>query len=255
VTAAKPRRPGLAPVGVVGEACETEAVSLALTRSEASAATEQVGWRYLLGALSTSVAVDSIAQAVSVATHAVEACGSNADAHLRLDVRPDRVDLTLMDTAQATTTARDVELAHVLTDVVRRLGLDVGGVSTASGSGRPVQAIEIAIDAMDIPAIRPFWKAALAYVDEVDAGEAVGALIDPVRQGPSIWFQQMDGPRVQRNRIHLDVTVSHDEAEARVAAAMEAGGRLVSDAHARSFWVLADAEGNEVCVCTWQDRD
>ncbi len=23
----------------------------------------------------------------------------------------------------------------------------------------------------------------------------------------------------------------------------------------RSFWVLADVEGNEVCVCTWQDRD
>ena len=22
-----------------------------------------------------------------------------------------------------------------------------------------------------------------------------------------------------------------------------------------SFWILADAEGNEACVCTWQDRD
>jgi 4a-hydroxytetrahydrobiopterin dehydratase len=159
-----------------------------------------------------------------------------------------------MDKVQGTTTALDVELAHVVTDVVRGLGLEVGGVSTASGSGRPVQAIEIAIDATDIPAIRPFWRAALAYVDEGDGGEADGALIDPVRQGPSIWFQQMVEPRVQRNRIHLDVTVSHDEAEARVAAAIEAGGRLVSDAHARSFWVLADVEGNEICVCAWQDR-
>jgi hypothetical protein len=26
--------------------------------------------------------------------------------------------------------------------------------------------LEMAIDAMDIPAIRPFWKAALAYTDE-----------------------------------------------------------------------------------------
>jgi 4a-hydroxytetrahydrobiopterin dehydratase len=226
-----------------------------MTRNEASAAVEQLGWRYLLGALSTSVAVDSIGQAVSVATQVVEACGANADAHLRMDVRPDRLDLTLMDKAKVTTTARDVELAHVLTDVVRGLGLDMGGVSTASSSGRPVQAIEIAIDAMDIPAIRPFWKAVLAYVDEQDGDEADGGLIDPVRQGPSIWFQQMDEPRVQRNRIHIDVTVSHDEAEARVAAAIEAGGRLVSEAHARSFWVLADVDGNEVCVCTWQDRD
>jgi 4a-hydroxytetrahydrobiopterin dehydratase len=64
----------------------------------------------------------------------------------------------------------------------------------------------------------------------------------------------MDAPRPQRNRIHLDVTVAHDEAETRVRAAVEAGGVLVSDAHARAFWVLADAEGNEACVCTWQDR-
>jgi 4a-hydroxytetrahydrobiopterin dehydratase len=65
----------------------------------------------------------------------------------------------------------------------------------------------------------------------------------------------MDAPRPQRNRIHLDVTVAHDEAEARVQTALAAGGVLVSAARARAFWILADAEGNEVCVCTWLDRD
>jgi 4a-hydroxytetrahydrobiopterin dehydratase len=80
-------------------------------------------------------------------------------------------------------------------------------------------------------------------------------LIDPTSQGPTIWFQQMDRPRPQRNRIHLDLTVPHDEAEARVQAALDAGGVLVSDAAARSFWILADVEGNEVCICTWQDRE
>jgi 4a-hydroxytetrahydrobiopterin dehydratase len=226
-----------------------------LTRGDASAAVEALGWRYLLGSLSTSVVVDSMAQGVSVAAEVVRACGAAADTHLRADVRPDRVDLTLMDQALVTTTTRDVELARVLTDVVRGLGLVTGGVSAATSPGRPVQAIEIGIDAMDIPAIRPFWKAVMAYVDERNNGEPDDGLIDPVRQGPTIWFQQMDHPRVQRNRIHFDVTVSHDEAEARVAAAIDAGGRLVNDAHARSFWVLADVEGNEVCVCTWQDRD
>ena len=49
--------------------------------------------------------------------------------------------------------------------------------------------------------------------------------------------------------------MAHDEAQARVKAALAAGGTLVNDSFARSFWVLADAEGNEVCVCTWQDRD
>jgi 4a-hydroxytetrahydrobiopterin dehydratase len=52
-----------------------------------------------------------------------------------------------------------------------------------------------------------------------------------------------------------DLAVAHDEAQARVRAALDAGGRLMDDSFARSFWVLADAEGNEVCVCTWTDRD
>jgi 4a-hydroxytetrahydrobiopterin dehydratase len=61
--------------------------------------------------------------------------------------------------------------------------------------------------------------------------------------------------RPQRNRVHFDITVAHDEAEARVSAAIAAGGQLIDDSFARSFWVLADAEGNEACVCTWTGRD
>jgi len=109
---------------------------------------------------------------------------------------------------------------------------------------------EVAIDAMDIAAVRPFWRALLGYVDDGD-----DALADPDRVGPAFWFQQMDAPRPQRNRIHLDVTVPHDVAAARVAAAVEAGGHVVSDERARAFWVLADPEGNEACICTWQDRE
>ena len=79
-------------------------------------------------------------------------------------------------------------------------------------------------------------------------------MVDPSRIGPTIWFQQMDEPRTERNRFHLDVVVPHDQADQRVAEAIAAGGRLVTDEYARSFWVLADADGNEACICTWQDR-
>jgi hypothetical protein len=34
-----------------------------------------------------------------------------------------------------------------------------------------------------------------------------------------------------------------------------AGGRLVTDEHAPEWWTLADAEGNEVDVATWMNRD
>jgi 4a-hydroxytetrahydrobiopterin dehydratase len=108
---------------------------------------------------------------------------------------------------------------------------------------------------MDIAAVRPFWRAVLAYTDEPGRDGPTSAIVDPLRRGPAVWFQQMDRPRPQRNRIHIDVSIAHDEADERLAAALAAGGTLVSADAARAFWVLADAEGNEACICTWQDRD
>ncbi|MDX6325266.1 MAG: 4a-hydroxytetrahydrobiopterin dehydratase, partial [Nocardioidaceae bacterium] len=61
--------------------------------------------------------------------------------------------------------------------------------------------------------------------------------------------------RPQRNRLHIDVLVPHDVAEQRIEAAVAAGGRVVNEREARAFWVLADPEGNEACICTWQDRE
>jgi 4a-hydroxytetrahydrobiopterin dehydratase len=117
--------------------------------------------------------------------------------------------------------------------------------------------LEIAIDALDIAAIRPFWQAVMGYGNEPgsDGTEPGAGLADPVGQGPTIWFQQMDEPRPQRNRIHFDVVVPHDETEHRIQAALAAGGRVTYDAEAPAFWVLADPEGNEACVCTWLARD
>jgi 4a-hydroxytetrahydrobiopterin dehydratase len=193
-----------------------------------------------------------VAEAAGVAAQLATA--DDADDHLRMDVRRDRLVLTLQSRDVAWPTARDVELARSISARVAELGLRTE--PDADGSGpRAAQVLEIAIDAMDIPSIRPFWKAVLGYVDFADDAGPTGALIDPLWEGPAIWFQQMDKPRPQRNRIHFDVAVPHDEAQRRLDAALAAGGTLVSDKAAPSFWVLADPEGNEICICTWQDRD
>ncbi len=213
-----------------------------------------IGWRYLLGVLAAAVPVRSLAQASETAAAAVAACGNDADGHLRVDLRPDRIELSVQTRALGAVTGRDTRLAHRIGAALAGLGLAPAD-ATSDGSGRPVQALELAIDAMDIPAIRPFWKAVLGYADEPGSDGGQDAIVDPAGQLPAIWFQQMAIPRPQRNRIHFDITVAHDEAEPRVRAALAAGGRLVDDSFARSFWVLADAEGNEVCVCTWTDRD
>jgi 4a-hydroxytetrahydrobiopterin dehydratase len=225
-----------------------------LSRAAASAAVADIGWSYLLGDLAVSVPVRSLAQGSALAAAAVAAGGADADGHLRVDLRPDRVELSVQDRKAGRATTRDAELAHRIAAAVAGLGL-TGSGSTSAESPRPVQALEMAIDALDIPGIQPFWKAVLGYADQFDGDDPSSAIVDPAGQLPALWFQQMDAPRPQRNRVHFDITVAHDEAEPRVRAALAAGGQLVDDSHARAFWVLADAEGNEVCVCTWTDRD
>jgi hypothetical protein len=79
--------------------------------------------------------------------------------------------------------------------------------------------------------------------DVAGRGGPEDGLIDPLGQGPAVWFQQMDAPRPQRNRIHFDISVPHDEAHQRIEATLAAGGKVLSDAEAPAFWVLADPEG------------
>ena len=225
-----------------------------LSRSEASDAVTRLGWRLVLGELRTEVRTGSLALAADVAARAATVAG--AEGHLRLDVRADRVLLSLQTAAAAWVTERDVELARNISTVVDETRLEtVSGVDLDGRGERAVQVLEIGIDALDAAAIRPFWRAVLGYVDEPGWSGPWDGLIDPLGQGPAVWFQRMDAPRSQRNRIHFDVSVPHDEAESRIGAALAAGGTLINDARAPAFWVLADAEGNEACVTTWQGRD
>ncbi len=224
-----------------------------LRRPEASEAVEGIGWRLVLGTLRAVVAVGSLGQGAEVAAAVVAACGDDADRHLRLDVRPARLMLTLQSQTVGAVTDTDVDLARRITEAVRAAGLTISPVG--QDTARATQLVEIAVDALDIPAVRPFWQAVFGYADQPGPDGPTDALIDPDAIGPAIWFQQMDQARPQRNRIHFDVSVPHDEAPRRVAAALAAGGRLLSDRRAPAFWVLADPEGNEVCVTTWQGRD
>jgi 4a-hydroxytetrahydrobiopterin dehydratase len=225
-----------------------------LSRSEASDAVTRLGWRLVLGELRTEVRTGSLVLAADVAARAATVPG--AEGHLRLDVRADRVLLSLQTAAAAWVTERDVELAHNISTVVDETRLEtVSGVDLNGGGERSVQVLEIGIDALDAAAIRPFWRAVLGYADEPGRFGPWDGLVDPLGQGPAVWFQRMDAPRPQRNRIHFDVSVPHDEAEPRIGAALAAGGALINDVKAPAFWVLADAEGNEACVTTWQGRE
>jgi 4a-hydroxytetrahydrobiopterin dehydratase len=220
-----------------------------LTSSQFQSRTDLPDWRIVLRRIEArfrATSFEAAAAFIGQIGGAAESAGHHPDVDLRY---PAVVHVSLTTHATYSLTDADVALATTISALAAEAGLTSEPLAAL--------AVEVAIDAMDIDAVRPFWKAVLGYDDEPppESGGQIVGLIDPMRIGPSFWFQQMDEPRPQRNRIHLDVIVAHDVAQQRVAAAVAAGGHIVSDKRARAFWVLADPEGNEACICTWQDRD
>ena len=155
-----------------------------------------------------------------------------------VDVRPEGVTVRLFTPEVQGLTGRDVDLARKISVAARELHLP------ADPAG--VQHVQIAIDALDIARVRPFWHAVLGY-DEAGDDD----LLDAHRRGPSVCFQQMDAERPQRNRIHIDIYVPRDQVGTRIAAVLAAGGSIVSDDNAPGWWTLADPEGNEADLAIW----
>ena len=143
-------------------------------------------------------------------------------------------------------TEDDVRVARRVSAVARDQGL------SADPSG--VQYLLIVPGAPNIAEITPFWRAVLGYKPRPDSPDE--DLVDPQDRGPGFWFEAMDQPRADGGgAIHVGIWVPHDQAEARVAAALAAGGRMVRDEFAPSWWTLADAAGNEADIATITGRD
>jgi 4a-hydroxytetrahydrobiopterin dehydratase len=191
-------------------------------------------WRCLYHLVSAHFRTGSLARGVALVDAIGQLASEAEQQHLSIDLRHAGVTVSL--------SRRDVALARRISAAATEL--DITADPTA------VQLINVTLDALVGAEVLPFWRALLGYRQVGD-----DYLADPARRGPGLSFQPMDAARPQRNRIHLDVAVPHDQARTRVAAALAAGGHLVSDAHAPQWWVLADAEGNEACVATWVGRD
>ncbi|WP_438352353.1 VOC family protein [Microbacterium sp. CJ88] len=111
-----------------------------------------------------------------------------------------------------------------------------------------VQSIGLYVAQHSAADVRPFFTAALGYA-ELGDGDAV----DPLRSGPVLAFNPLTGDAPGRGRTHLDVFVPADRAQARVDAALAAGGRLVDDTHAPDWWSLASPDNHGVDIASWTD--
>ncbi|HEX9336938.1 MAG TPA: alpha/beta fold hydrolase [Pseudonocardiaceae bacterium] len=197
-------------------------------------------WRAVFEGACAYFRTSSFAAGVALAD-AIGRLSADLGHHADIDLRADGVTVRLRSNALGGLTERDSILAAQISSAARDLGL--------SADPSMIQTIQVSIDALVSTDVMPFWRAVLGY-REFGAED----LVDPRGRGPSLWFQDMDAPRPQRNRIHVDVCLPQEQTEARVAAALAAGGRLVSD-HAPIWWTLADSEGNEVDVTTLLGRD
>ena len=138
------------------------------------------------------------------------------------------------------TEARHIEVARAVSAVAR----EHGAVADRSA----VQEVQLAVAAKPEAIDLGFWRAVLGYAPMHDDN-----CIDPIGQGSTVWMQDLDPSKPLRHAMHVDVSVAREHAEARVQAAVAAGGLVVDATGAPGAWILADRSGNKVCIAAWPD--
>ena len=139
---------------------------------------------------------------------------------------------------------RDLDAARRISGLAREQGL------TADISG--IASFLVVPGALSTAEVFPFWQAVLGYEPRRDS--PVEDLVDPHGRLPAFWFEQMNEPRGDGGAIHVAIWVPYEQAEARIAAALVAAGRIVRDEFAPSWWTLANPAGNEAEIATTQGR-
>jgi 4a-hydroxytetrahydrobiopterin dehydratase len=141
-------------------------------------------------------------------------------------------------------TRRDLDLARRISAVAREHGL--------SADPTAVQSLLLVVGAPGGTDVFPFWRAALGYDPRPDSPDE--DLVDQHRRDTNVWFEEMAEARGDGGgALHVGIFVPPEAAEARVAAALAAGGRLVRD-RGPMWWTLADGAGNEADIATTQGR-
>ncbi|MET0422351.1 MAG: VOC family protein [Actinoplanes sp.] len=202
------------------------------------------GWACFYDSLETRIVTPDFATGLALVA-AIGAAAERADHHPDVNLRYRHLDVRLTSHDEKGVTIRDVRMARTITALAAEAGL-------RPDSG-PVSRLDIALDTPDRKSVMPFWEAVFGLVRD-DNPESGSDLTDPADKLPVLWFQQ-SGDEEPRQRWHHDLWLDPAEVQPRIDAAIAAGGRLVSDEKAPAYWVLADPEGNKICLCTWQDRD
>jgi 4a-hydroxytetrahydrobiopterin dehydratase len=197
-----------------------------------------VDWRFFLMRLHARFKTGSFVKGLELVTRVTEAAEA-ANHHPDVVLTYPQVDVDLSSHDVGGVTSRDVGLARQISAIALELGVE--------SAPREVSELELALDVPDADEVKPFWAAVLGYTNRGQSPE----IFDPSGRNNTLWFQTApDATGEVQQRFHLDIVVPREVAEQRVQAGLDAGGTLISTDAVPSFWVLADAHGNKVCVCT-----
>lgn len=214
----------------------------ALTAQQVLAA-NLTDWRKLAQSLHTRFQTGTFIAGMEF-VNAVGMAAEEANHHPDVKLTYGYVDLALVshDVGNMITQA-DIDMARTISRIAGEMGVK-SDTSTLT-------VVELALDSADRGTIGPFWSVLLSGSDQALDGCDV---VDLNGQVPLLWFQETEAHPTPKQRFHLDVWVPHDARDARIEAALAAGGTMVDDTQAPAFVVLADAEGNRACVCTMLER-
>ncbi|WP_107766018.1 VOC family protein [Nocardioides terrigena] len=194
-------------------------------------------WVVLHGGPTAVFRVGSLQEAARLAPSLANVSG--LDPRTVLSLASDRVTVKLTREMWGTE-AKHVDVARAISALARESG--------ATADRRAVHEVQVAIAAKPEAIDLGFWRAVLGYASLHDDN-----CLDPLGQGSTVWMQDLDPDKPLRHAMHVDVSVAREEADARIAAAVAAGGRVVDDSDAPGAWILADPSGNKVCVAAWPD--
>lgn len=216
------------------------------------------GWAQIMGTLRARYRTGDFATGLRL-TNLIGESAEQWDHHPDVNLTYRDVVVTLVSHDVRGITSRDLRLARLIAGHAEALGVehDVAGLTQ----------VDPGLDTASGATVAPFYSALLA------APLVNGEPVDPSGQTPTLWWQEPMGdasdsvsadgcgnepeslhPSGHEQRWHFDVWVAESTARTRLDAVLAAGGRLVSDAHAPSFWVVEDADGNRHCICTASGR-
>lgn len=200
-------------------------------------------WRKLSQPLHARYLIPDFTEAAAFVAAVAELVDADCR-HLDMRLNHGVIDLSLCTEEDGLwVTQKDIDLARQISGIAQERGL------TPDPTG--VTQLEVALDTAHEDKVAPFWSALLTGSPNNKVSDSI---FDPTGRVPAMWFQGTGNHATPRQRWHFDLWLAPEVADERIAVAVASGGSVVDKSEAPSFTVLADPDGNRVCVCTAMGR-